>query len=130
MSPWIKVVTHPLGVAGFVLFLVFGYLARSKRRNELRWLAPAAFGIAAIALIGGLVLAYVEVPKAVPPPVQTQKRAAEPVPQQTNQQVRQSSTAEGSPNVEGVQGNVTITVDQSSGRTRMPKKSLTKEPKQ
>ena len=123
MSEWTKVVTHPLGLAGFVLFLVFGYLAKTKRRDERRWLSPVAFAIAAVALIGGLVLAYVEVPKPVPPSVQTSKPAA-PTQQQTNQQVQQTSTGEGSPNVQGVQGDVTITVDQSTGKT----KTETKQP--
>jgi len=128
MSEWTKVVTHPLGLAGFVLFLVFGYLAKTKRRDERRWLSPVAFAIAAVALIGGLVLAYVEVPKPVPPSVQTSKPAA-PTQQQTNQQVQQTSTGEGSPNVQGVQGDVTITVDQSTGKTKTEtKKPAEKKP--
>jgi hypothetical protein len=129
MTPWTKVVTHPLGLAGFVLFLVFGYLARSKRRDEHRWLAPVAFAIAAAALIGGLILAYVEVPKPVPPAVQI-SQPPPPVQQQTNQKVQQTSTGKGSPNVQGVQGDVTITVDQSTGKTTTQKTSPAKEPQQ
>jgi hypothetical protein len=126
--PWTKVVTHPLGLAGFVLFLVFGYLARSKRKQKQRWLAPVAFAIGTVALIGGLILAYVEIPKPVPPAGQMNKPPA-PVQQLTNQQVKQISTGEGSPNVQGVQGNVTITVDQSTGKA-MRKESGEKRPKQ
>lgn len=129
MTPWTKVVTHPLGLAGFVLFLVFGYLARSKRRDEHRWLAPVAFAIATVALIGGLFLAYVQVPKPLPPSVQVSKPPA-PVQHQTNQQVQQTSTGQGSPNVQGVQGNVTITVDQSTGKTTTQKKPPAKEAQQ
>jgi len=130
MSEWTKVVTHPLGLAGFVLFLVFGYLANAKRQDEHRWLSPVAFAIAAVALIGGLVLAYVEVSKPVPPSVQTNKPAV-PSQQQTNQQVQQTSTGAGSPNVQGVQGDVTITVDQSTGKTSTEtKKPPEKKPKQ
>jgi hypothetical protein len=128
MSEWTKVVTHPLGLAGFVLFLVFGYLAKTKRRDERRWLSPVAFAIAAVALIGGLVLAYVEVSKPVPPSVQTSKPQA-PTQQQTNQQIQQTSTGAGSPNVQGVQGDVTITVDQSKGKTEA-QKPAEKKPKQ
>lgn len=129
MTPWTKVVTHPLGLAGFVLFLVFGYLARSTRRNEHRWVAPVAFTLAAAALIGGLFLAYVQVPKPLPPSVQISKPPA-PVQQQTNQKVQQTSTGPGSPNVQGVQGDVTITVDQSTGKTTTQKKSPDIEPQQ
>jgi hypothetical protein len=129
MNLWTKVVTHPLGLAGFVLFLIFGYLARSKRQNEHRWLAPVAFAIATVALIGGLFLAYVEVPKPPPPSVQISQPAA-PAPQQTNQQVQQTSTGNGSPNVQGVQGDVTITVDQSTGQATTKKTSPQKEPPQ
>src|ERR1035438_3523178 len=62
MTPWTKVVTDPLGLTGFALFLVFGYLAKVKRNDERRWLSPVAFAIATVALIGGLVVAYVKVP--------------------------------------------------------------------
>jgi|SRR5271157_1916873 len=128
MSEWTKVVTQPLGLAGFALFLVFVYLGRAKRYDKRRWLSPAAFAIAAMALIGGLVLAYVQVPKPVPPSVQTSKPAA-PTQQQTNQQVQQTSTGAGSPNVQGAQGDVTITVDQSTGKTKTEtKKPAEKKP--
>jgi hypothetical protein len=128
MSTWTQVVTHPLGLAGFVLFLIFGYLARSKRQDEHRWLAPVAFAIAAGALIGGLFLAYVQVPKPVPPSVQISQPPAA-APQQTNQQVQQTSTGNGSPNLQGVQGDVTITVDQN-GKTTTTKTSPPKDPQQ
>jgi|ERR1017187_81681 hypothetical protein len=129
--PWTKVVTDPLGLTGFALFLVFGYLAKVKRNDERRWLSPVAFAIATVALIGGLVVAYVKVPKPVPPAVQTSKPAV-PTQQQTNQQVQQTSTGEGSPNVQGVQGPVTITVDKSTDKTEVqkpPKKKPTPESK-
>src|SRR5208283_1814389 len=120
MTPWIKVVTEPLGLAGFALFLIFGYLGKVKRDDERRWLSPVAFAIGAVALIGCLAIAYVQTPKPVTPSaqsVQTSQPAA-PTQQQTNQKIQQTSTGEGSPNVQGVQGNVTITVDQSTGKTK------------
>jgi hypothetical protein len=118
MTPWAKVVTDPLGLAGFALFAVFVYLAKVKRNGKRRWLSPFAFAMAAVALIGGLVLAYlkVRVPGAATPPVRTAQPAAL-TQQQTNQQVQQTSSGAGSPNVQGVQGNVTITVDQGTGKT-------------
>jgi|SRR5664279_5200056 len=127
MSEWAKVVMHPLGLVGFALFLVFGYLAKIKRSDERRWLSPVAFAIAAVALIGGLVLAYVQASKPVAPSVQISKPGA-PTQQQTNQQIQQTSTGEGSPNVQGVQGDVTVTVDQSQGKTET-QKPAEKKPK-
>jgi len=58
MQEWTKVVTHPLGLAGFALFLVFSLLARAKRRDERRWIFPVSLVMAVFALVGGLSLAY------------------------------------------------------------------------
>ncbi len=49
--------------------------------------------------------------------VRQTSQSSAPTRQQTNQQVQQTSTGEGSPNVQGVQGDVTITVDQSKGKS-------------
>jgi len=52
-----SVITHPLGFAGFALFLVFGALSRV--RNHLPpWWPPTAVAMAVLALIGGLALEY------------------------------------------------------------------------
>jgi uncharacterized membrane protein len=117
MSDWTKVVTDPLGLAGFALFLVFGFLAKLKRRDLRRWLAPLAMIMAVIALVGGLSLAYVQVRRSAQPvPVQTKSPAAPSQP--TSIQV---TTGQGSPTVNGVNGDVNITVDQSSGKTETQK---------
>ena len=124
MNEWAKVVTQPLGLIGFVLFLVFGYLAKTKRLDERRWVSPVAFSFAAIALIGGFALAYVETSKSLARTIQS---ISPPSPiQQTSQanQVKQNSTGAGSPNVQDIKGDVVITVDQSTGET----KTTTKEP--
>lgn len=121
MSEWTKVVTNPWGLAGFALFVVFKYLAKAKSSDERSWIAPVAVSLAATALIGGLAIAYVQVRKAA--------QQFAPARQQSNQQVPQTSSGEGSPNVQGVQGDVTITVDQSSGKTET-KKPPEKKPKQ
>lgn len=124
MADWTKVVTQPLGLAGFALFLVFGYLARAKRNDERRWLSPVAVAVAAVALAGGLILAYVQAPRPAAPAAQTTKTPA----QQTNQ-VQQSTSGAGSPAVQGVQGDVTITVDQSDGGAKPKKPEIKTEPK-
>lgn len=57
---WSKVVTHPLGLGGFALALVFTALSRSKA-EKMQWLKPAAFSLAGLALIGGIGIAYRQV---------------------------------------------------------------------
>ena len=111
MQDWIKVVTEPLGLAGFALFLVFGVLARVKKQDERRWLGPLASGMAVLALVGGLTLAYVKASQSPTPQAASTPTAKAPAPMQTNQ-VEQTTTGKGSP---AVQGDVNITVDQSSG---------------
>lgn len=115
MVGWTRAVTHPLGLVAFALFLLFSILSFLKRRNERR-VAFRLFLIAAcISLAGGLGVAYMQARKSLSPtnskPLQT------PSQQQTNQ-VRQTTTGAGSPAVQGIQGDVTITVDQrSDGKT-------------
>jgi hypothetical protein len=132
MQDWTKVVTEPLGLGGFALFLVFGVLARVKRDGERRWLAPMAMGMAVLALAGGLMLAYMKtVREAVPqtrsaPVAPAAQPAAQPA--QVNQ-VDQKTSGAGSPAVQGVQGDVTITVDQSAGTYKkkpVPRKTAEK----
>lgn len=118
MTGWTSVVTQPLGLVGFALFLVFGYLAKVKSRNERRWLSPVAVIVAVMALGGGLVLAYVEAPKSLPTPAAQAIRT--PAQQQTNN-VQQTTSGQGSPAVQGVQGDVTITVDQSGSGGKQKK---------
>ncbi len=124
-SEWIKVVTNPLGLAGFALFLVFGYLAKLKRLDERRWIAPIAMLLALGALIGGLTVAYIQVPKAAPVPAQNSQPAL-PAKQQTNQQVQQTSKGDCSPNVQGVQGDVTISADCSESKAEARKPAAQK----
>ena len=124
MSDWTKVVTNPLGLAGFALFLVFAYL-RVRGPKERRWLAPIAAFLAIAALTGGLVLAYLQLPKPVLTPAKTNKQTQPPQPCAA----QQNSTGEGSPNIQCVQDDVTISVDQSRGKTELPKPS-TEKPRQ
>lgn len=126
MNEWTKVVTHPLGLAGFALFLVFVCLARIRRADERRWLFSAAVVLSLIALVGGLGLAYFEVktPTSRVIPQTTQAPATQP---QTSTSVQQSTSGPGSPTVQGVRGNVTITIDQGSGKTESQKSPSKKD---
>lgn len=118
MSEWSRVVTSPLGIAGFALFLVFGYLAKRKRLDERRWITPIAMLLAVAALAGGFVLAYVQTPNpTLTSPRNSSLPVTAPSNSQLNKQVQQTSTGQGSPNVQGVQGDVTVTIDQSTGKT-------------
>jgi hypothetical protein len=127
MSEWTKVVTQPLGLVGFALSLVFTYLGKIKIGDERRWLAPAAFASAAVVLVGGLAIAYIQVPKTTTPsPITTSQPA---IRRQDNQQVQQTTSGPGSPVIQGVQGNVTITEDLGSGTNKVQQPPQTK-PKQ
>ncbi len=104
MKDWIKVVTEPLGLAGFALFLVFGLLARVKRADERRWLSPVAAAMAFVVLLGGLGLALVQ--------FQHKSAAQTPTPLPA-QNINASTSGDGSPILQGVSGPVTLTIDQS-----------------
>jgi hypothetical protein len=125
ISEWTKVVSNPLGLAGFALFLVFAYLAKVKSADERRWLSPAAVLVALAALLGGLLIAYAQIPK---PALPAQTNGASPS-QQMPRRVEQISTGEGSPNIQGVQGNITLTIDQSKAKTA-PEPASARQPDQ
>ncbi len=57
-AKWIDVVTDPLGLAGFALFLVFLIVCRPAFRSGLPWLAPVFVVLAISALAGGFGLAW------------------------------------------------------------------------
>jgi hypothetical protein len=107
MNPWIKVVTHPLGLAGFALFLVFSFLAKNRQRKKPSWLASFAFGMAAISLLAGVGLAYRQTTSQLPAS-QEQRIGA----------IQQNSGGESGSNVAGVQGNVSVSVTTSPEKDR------------
>jgi hypothetical protein len=119
MGAWAKVTTEPLGLAGFALFLIFLYIGRVRKDDKRKWLPAVAFACAAATLVGGFVLAYLQATKPVLSPDSGNRQGGAAL-QQTNQ-VDQSSSGAGSPNVQGVQGDVTVTVDQSDGKTKVSK---------
>jgi hypothetical protein len=117
-SEWTKVLIHPLGLVGYTLFLLFGLLARVKRHDERRWILRSSLLAAGIALLGGVGLAFRNVDHKAHEAVVAQPAATSfPISTQHNDHVSQTSAGASSPNIQGVQGDVTITVDQSSGDT-------------
>jgi len=113
MVPWAKVVTNPLGLAGFALFLVFGFLGQVKQNSERRWVSRVAVGLAVVALFSGVGLAYLQVSKSGSPS-SVQSVAKADATQQQNGSVNQTGGGAGSNNVQRVQGNVTIIQNQAA----------------
>lgn len=105
---WTKVLTHPLGLGGYALFLLFGLLARIKRKEERRWILPSALAAAGVALLGGIGLAYHDINQQGRQTMAAPVPAPQPVLQQMNERDSQRSAGTKSPNVQGVQGDVTI----------------------
>lgn len=76
-----NVVTHPLGLAGFALALVFGVLSRVGRHPP-PWWPHAAVAMAAVTLVGGLTLAYLQSAKPPLAQIPSAQAAAPPAPAQ------------------------------------------------
>lgn len=100
MNEWTKIVTNPLGLAGFALFVVL-LLVRSKvTRTDKSLFGRALIVMAIIALVGGIGLAYLQ--RSTP--------AAKPQLQEPSPNViHQSTKGSRSPAVANVDGDVTIT---------------------
>lgn len=108
---WERVITDPLGIAGFALSLVFTLTTRAisqKRKEQNRWLALAAYTLAVICVVGGLSLAWHRdsaKAMATPAPAQQAPSASQTGPQPpsiTTGDINQT----GDGNVAAVQGNV------------------------
>ena len=114
MGEWTKVVTDPLGLAGFALFVVFLIVRRSTRTSNNPFFSYALVAMAFVALLGGLGLGYWRTVKPEPPR-QTQIQPAAPAnPQPGAQQVpsiEQKTEGSNSPAVAGVEGDVNININ-------------------
>jgi hypothetical protein len=99
--PSAKILTDPLGLAGYALFLIFGAitLVLKKRLKKHYWLIPTGAVLGALCIIAGLSLAFFRGSRLPPPPVA-------PVQSMHLDSVEQTVT-DGSA-VTGVQGSVTI----------------------
>jgi hypothetical protein len=122
MIPWEKVLTDPLGIVGYVLFLIFSLCAQVERKDERRWVPRVAIGFAAIALVAGLFLAYFRIAKSV----STSNTGDTATQQQQTGNVAQTATGIGAMNIQGTQGNVTV--EQYLGSVKPSGKQSEKQP--
>jgi len=101
-----KLVTHPLGLAGYALALVFGLIGKLGPSDRWPWLLPAAIALAGVSVVGGLLLAKVQLhaQAAKAPSKQTQAAASAGTTQVT--------TGDQSPAISGA-GDVTISYGDS-----------------
>lgn len=106
-TKWIDVVTDPLGIAGFALFLVFALLALIKIKSENRLLLTIFIVMAFTALIGGLGLSFLKIHKQHSP-ANTPHPVTETQP--TNQTI-QNTRGVGNPAISDIEGDVTINVN-------------------
>jgi hypothetical protein len=110
MEKWIDVVTDPLGLAGFALFLVFSVLAARRWGTQDAGLR-AVFALLAIATVaGGLGLAYVRETAKTPAATTATGGGGTTVIQDTR-------CATGSPAISNVQGGVTVEINTQGAGT-------------
>ncbi|WP_353062249.1 hypothetical protein RBB77_13155 [Tunturibacter psychrotolerans] len=116
---WEKVITDPLGIAGFALSLAFALATRvisQKRKGQNRWLAPAAYALAVICVVGGFSLAWHrDSAKPVPVPVPPAAIAPQPATRPSSITIGDINQS-GDGNVAGVQGDVRINSQQKKSR--------------
>jgi len=95
---WTKVITDPLGFAGFVLALVSAVVGKviQKRTKSYRWIVPVFYALAAVCVVGGLALAYRH--ESIPASAKTQAMHIGQIEQKADNGVA----------VAGVQGDVTV----------------------
>jgi hypothetical protein len=104
---WTKVVTDPVGLAGFALFLVHALVktfAPKTRRDKNHWLLPAAFALSALCMFAGFGLAcWREFKRS------EVKSQSAPTPKKTLRIGKVDQKVNSGAAVAGVQGNVTVT---------------------
>src|SRR5438874_13808951 len=107
LHEWMRVLTSPLGLVAFALFLIFSVLAKAKsgQQKDQRFWRQLFASSAVVCLIGGLCLSFFQV---MHPPSPAANPAAE---KQENKDVEQKTSGSGSPAIQGVQGDVTVNVD-------------------
>ena len=124
---WTSVVSHPLGVVAFTLALVFGVAGVKLQGRQRPWFLPTALVLAAFTLLGCLYLAHRQIlAEKVPiknfPTAASEQTSLTPAklkgqtPNTAPTMSHQETHGSGSPAVQGVHGDVKITVDQGGNK--------------
>ena len=103
MEKWVDAVTTPLGLAGFVIFLVFTYLTSKSVKTKPPWMVAVFVVLAITGVAGGIGLAFLE------KQAETGASADGIAPT-----ITQETTGESSPAISNVEGDVTITIQGST----------------
>jgi hypothetical protein len=116
IDQWLDVITNPLGLVGFVLFLVFSLLSLMVRKKAEYKKLVLIFGvIAGLALVGSMGLAYLQ-------ELKPEKES------QTNI-IQQVTEGENSPPLADVKGDVTIIIGKQEDDKDSLKNDLPREDK-
>jgi hypothetical protein len=116
MGNWIRVVTQPLGLAGFALFLMFTFIGRQRKKTpRAQW---AFYAAACVALVGGLTVAYRQGSGQTNAPKTQQMQIGN---------IQQNSTGNQTVNAAGVQGNVSTDPSSEGGSSDGKKKKEDKQ---
>ncbi len=122
IDKWIDIVTNPLGLVGFALFLVFIFLPKIVKTGGSGWVPKAAYFMALLALLGGMTLSYQkEAAKSQPSNTQNATPADSgsvpagnnPVSSPTN---NKETHGDSSPIIEGVGGDVNFSVNSGNSK--------------
>jgi hypothetical protein len=99
MNQWVKVVSLPLGLVAFSLYLVFGLLKGEGKKPA--WLLPMFLALVSIAIVGGLIAEY--------GPLRSESKPGA----KQEETVRQETKGDQSPVINS-RGNATVTYGEKS----------------
>jgi len=107
VDKWITILTDPVGLTGFALFLVFTLLSKrkSKLKAKQKWVTPVFIVVAIAALAGGIWFSYVQYQKGKEPSPSQVTSGSE------KKQIHQHTEGPQSPAVADTNGNVTININ-------------------
>lgn len=126
MDAWAKVVGLPLGLVAFSLYLLYKFATSRKQSNFVR---ISFLTMAILVMLSGLGLGYLQFRKLQS--TRSNEAQAPGLSQQQTNQVHQNTTGSGSPAIQGVQGDVSVTVGESSSNKNNKEIEKTKtHPKQ
>jgi hypothetical protein len=107
---WIEVVTHPLGLVAFALALIFGVIGVKFKARQRPWFLPLSFCLAAITIIAGLYIDYLQIKSKPLSPIQITHQPISSANESESKKiiVNQKTTGPASPAIQGVHGDVNI----------------------